>query len=159
MPFTYFFIIILLSLPTERIYANKLINTAEETGAQLSQSNNTISKTLTLNIEFNTNSSKIQKTSFPLLNELGNTLVSDRFRGITMVIAGHTDEIGNKEYNKKLSLKRAQAVRQYLLRKFNLSQSQLLTFGFGENNILEKGNHPLNRRVEIIPAEKFNKNP
>ncbi len=73
-------------------------------------------------------------------------------------IEGHTDAIGNAEYNMELSAKRARSVLNYLVGR-GLDRSRFRTKGYGEivavaiNDEEEKGDDPeirrLNRRVEF----------
>lgn len=70
----------------------------------------------------------------------------------TVVIEGHTDNVGDDNYNLKLSTRRAEAVKHYLISK-GCQQSKLKSKGFGEakpiaNNEEEIGKAQ-NRRVEI----------
>lgn len=67
-------------------------------------------------------------------------------------IEGHTDSIGNDEYNLQLSRKRAESVRNYLVSK-GISRERITIFGFGSSlpiatNRTEEG-RALNRRVEV----------
>jgi len=71
---------------------------------------------------------------------------------IDVSVDGHTDAIGSDEYNQRLSERRAQAVRDYLVRK-GISPSRLRTRGFGESepvasNDTEEG-RAQNRRTEL----------
>lgn len=70
-------------------------------------------------------------------------------------VFGHTDNIGEDDYNLKLSSKRAEAVKQYLEKKLDDKEVIILAEGKGEccpkvNNDTEE-NRARNRRVEIIP--------
>jgi OOP family OmpA-OmpF porin len=47
------------------------------------------------------------------------------------VIEGHTDNRGKYEYNIKLSERRAESVRSYLVEKFGIESSRLSTKGYG----------------------------
>ena len=47
-------------------------------------------------------------------------------------IAGHTDDLGTEEYNLKLSERRAESVRQVLI-KFGVAPEQITTKGLGKN--------------------------
>lgn len=72
-------------------------------------------------------------------------------------IQGHTDSIGTKAYNEVLSLRRAEAVRTYLIDK-GIDENRLSCEGFGFSNPVasnktDKG-RALNRRVEIYPIIK-----
>lgn len=71
-------------------------------------------------------------------------------------IEGHTDNIGSMGYNIDLSQKRAEAVKDYLVRK-GIDESRVSTIGFGFQkpiapNDTEEG-RALNRRAEIVPIK------
>ena len=53
--------------------------------------------------------------SYAELNKLEAMLAQNS--SMIVEIAGHTDAVGTKEYNQYLSLKRAQAVKDYLTKK------------------------------------------
>ena len=53
------------------------------------------------------------------------------YPNLTGVIEGHTDSVGGKEYNLKLSDKRARSVRDYIVSKFGIDGSRLTAKGFG----------------------------
>ena len=48
-------------------------------------------------------------------------------------LEGHTCSIGTEEYNMKLSKRRAESVKKYLVEKFNIDGSRLTTVGYGES--------------------------
>ena len=67
-------------------------------------------------------------------------------------ITGHTDNVGGKEYNMKLSLRRAEAVRDYLV-SLGVDSKKMKVIGKGEtkpvaSNSTKEG-RAKNRRVEI----------
>ncbi len=71
---------------------------------------------------------------------------------VTVRIIGHTDNVGGTASNQKLSLKRAEAIRRYIVSK-GIDGKRLLTAGFGESkpiaeNTTRRG-RALNRRVEF----------
>jgi outer membrane protein OmpA-like peptidoglycan-associated protein len=72
---------------------------------------------------------------------------------ITVEIAGHTDEIGSDEYNRKLSLMRADAVKQWLTKR-GIQDNRLKTTGYGKDKPVAPNDTPenrkLNRRIEFI---------
>jgi len=106
-----------------------------------------------LNIEFDVNSAKIRKYSIPLVQELGKALVSLKPNGKTLLINGHTDSDGSKKYNLKLSKKRAESVKAYLMKHYNLQGLAIQTKGYGESTPIApnkgKENKQKNRRVEV----------
>jgi OOP family OmpA-OmpF porin len=52
--------------------------------------------------------------------------------GSTAVVEGHTDSVGNDAYNQRLSERRANSVRQYLVSQFGISPSRVTAVGYGE---------------------------
>ena len=69
-----------------------------------------------------------------------------------IIVEGHTDNTGKKEYNQNLSEKRAKSVADYMLP--NLEHDKLSYRGFGDNKPISPNNTPeerkKNRRVDII---------
>ncbi len=70
-----------------------------------------------------------------------------------LIIEGHTDNVGSSEYNEKLSLRRAQAVREYLI-GHGIDRNRMTTAGYGErypvaSNNSEAGRQQ-NRRVNVV---------
>ncbi|MBI4791372.1 MAG: OmpA family protein, partial [Deltaproteobacteria bacterium] len=49
----------------------------------------------------------------------------------TAVLEGHTDNYGSEAYNNKLSMRRAESVKKYLVKKFNIDPARLTTKGYG----------------------------
>lgn len=70
------------------------------------------------------------------------------------IIVGHTDTVGTKEYNQKLSIERAVSVKNILL-ELGINAESIKIVGKGENDLsieTEDGvPHPANRRAEISP--------
>lgn len=69
------------------------------------------------------------------------------------VIEGHTDSLGDEEYNMSLSLDRAMAVRNALV-EIGVSAARISTVGFGESMPVASNDSDVdrqeNRRVEVI---------
>jgi OOP family OmpA-OmpF porin len=81
-------------------------------------------------------------------------MVFEKNPGLNVVIEGNTDNIGTAAYNMKLSLERANAVRDYLVKK-GVAKDRLSTKGYGfsrpiATNATEEG-RALNRRVQLTP--------
>lgn len=101
-------------------------------------------------IYFDYNKSELKSESFPDLGRAVSFL--ERNPDLNVEIAGHTDSAGSDEYNKGLSLRRAEAVRQYMIGK-SIAPGRLKAVGYGEDepvadNGTEEG-RALNRRVEM----------
>ena len=103
-------------------------------------------------IYFAFNSAEIQKESEPVLHTLGQALKSGDYKARVFVLAGHTDAKGNPEYNQSLSERRAEAVKRYIVTNFKLSQEELLTVGYGFEQLKDpqKPLSPVNRRVQVV---------
>lgn len=66
-----------------------------------------------------------------------------------LVLTGHADESGDKEYNDKLSQKRVEHVRDLLVEKFNLSADRVELNWKGESDQIANENS-INRRVDFL---------
>lgn len=107
------------------------------------------------NIFFETAKSVLKSESFFELDNLVKLLTDNPTMEI--FIAGHTDNVGNDEYNSKLSKDRAAAVVTYLTSK-GIVASRLTSDGFGKSkpvadNGTEEGK-ATNRRVEFTINKK-----
>jgi len=105
---------------------------------------------IVLSIKFDTNKSTIRKEYFPRLKEIAEALkVNPGLRG---VIEGHTDNVGSKELNQKISIRRAESVAQHLIKNFGIAPDRLRVEGYGmsrpiADNATPKG-RTINRRIE-----------
>jgi len=111
-------------------------------------------KTIDLEILFDYNSARISSKAEPQLNELGEALRSVRLKNATIVLAGHTDGKGGQSFNERLSDRRAEAVKRYLVEKLKVLPDNLTTAGYGKRH-LKNPDDPYgaeNRRVQIINA-------
>lgn len=103
-------------------------------------------------IFFDFNSYEIKPNSEPTLKEIARFLKENP--DIKIYIVGHTDNIGNFEYNMELSKKRGEAVAKELVEKYGISKDRVRAFGVGplspiSSNDTEEGRKK-NRRVEIV---------
>jgi len=108
-----------------------------------------------LEINFDYDSADVSKTSLPALQELGKALASPDLKGSTFVVAGHTDAIGSDPYNMDLSERRADAIKRYLVEKYGIAGSDLVTVGYGKTKLKDASNPaaPVNRRVQVVNME------
>jgi outer membrane protein OmpA-like peptidoglycan-associated protein len=70
------------------------------------------------------------------------------------ILKGHTDNIGSKAYNMRLSKVRANSVKLYMVKQFGVKRCRIAAFGYGfskpiADNNTEEGRQK-NRRVEIF---------
>jgi outer membrane protein OmpA-like peptidoglycan-associated protein len=92
---------------------------------------------------------------------LVNSLVGIKAKpGWLIVVSGHTDNTGNPTLNQTLSLKRAEAVRDWMRDTGDVPESCFAVQGYGESRPLATNDTPegraLNRRVEISLVPQAN---
>ena len=108
-----------------------------------------------LEINFEYNSADISAKSLPSVQALGRALSNADLKGSTFVVAGHTDAAGGEGYNQDLSERRADAIKRYLVDKYGINGSDLVTVGYGKSK-LKDANQPMaeaNRRVQVVNME------
>lgn len=107
-------------------------------------------KQVDLNIPFEYNSSDLAPEAMAQLEELSKALARDSLSKFRFEIAGHTDASGSAEYNRDLSERRAETVRNFLIDR-GLSPERIESVGHGEDQPLlpQDPQDPDNRRVEI----------
>jgi len=114
----------------------------------------------TLEVLFDFDKSNIKKGYY---NDVDNLVeVMKQYPELNVTIEGHTDNVGKAAYNKKLSQRRANAVKKYMVEKGGIDAKRLTAKGFGlENPIASnatKEGRAKNRRVEAATAEYTIKN-
>jgi outer membrane protein OmpA-like peptidoglycan-associated protein len=107
---------------------------------------------INLYIPFEYNSDNLSTEALLTLKRLGAALKDTRLSGYRFKIAGHTDAKGSMEYNQKLSERRAEAVRSYLVFQYDLEPDRIEAAGFGKTQLLDpsKPDDGINRRVQVI---------
>lgn len=102
-------------------------------------------------LKFASSKSKIDTKYYDLLSRLKNALELYPERGIR--IEGHTDNQGDVKPNQVLSLKRAEAVREYLIAS-GIEGTRLKALGYGEVRPIASNDFPqgraMNRRIDIV---------
>ncbi len=101
-------------------------------------------------LQFETGKSTIKAYSFDSLNELAELMV--KRPELTLILSGHTDNVGKPASNKILSVKRAQAVKEYLM-EAGVDGSRIAATGYGSSKPVASNKTPQgrqkNRRVEF----------
>lgn len=105
---------------------------------------------VTLEVLFDTNKAIIKKNYTKDIDNLADVMKNQSDLNVT--IEGHTDNVGNAAFNKKLSKNRADAVKAYLIEKGGVNAKQLKAVGYGlakpvASNKTKEG-RAKNRRVE-----------
>jgi outer membrane protein OmpA-like peptidoglycan-associated protein len=104
------------------------------------------------NILFDTDKSEIRKGATESLQQI-STSIAERSKDGAVRIYGYTDARGSAGYNKELAEKRAEAVKNWLVKNGNINASRISVHPIGEakpvgSNETAKGRQQ-NRRVEI----------
>ncbi len=107
---------------------------------------------INLDIQFDYNSADIRTSSVPTVQELGKALSDPSLKGSTFLVEGHTDAVGGEAYNQALSERRADAIKHYLVEKFGIAGSDLVTVGYGKDKPKDPNApmDPINRRVQVV---------
>jgi outer membrane protein OmpA-like peptidoglycan-associated protein len=112
---------------------------------------------LAADVLFDFNKHDLRPEAVPSLEKVAEVLRSRA--GSPVTIEGHTDGKGGDVYNQPLSEKRAQAVREWLVKKGGASATRIMTKGWGKSKPIAPNTRPdgsddpegrkKNRRVEI----------
>lgn len=107
-----------------------------------------------LDVQFASGSARLQPGSAPVLDRAARVLLDNP--SLRVEVAGHTDATGNPQQNVRLSLLRAEAVRQYLIQR-GVPPQRLVAQGYGSTRPVAEGSsaqaNARNRRVELLPLE------
>jgi outer membrane protein OmpA-like peptidoglycan-associated protein len=97
-------------------------------------------------VRFAINSYKINNDGKKIIKEVAAVMKQDTT--IRYMVYGFCDKTGSMEFNKKLSMKRAEAVAN-LLMKYGVKEEQLIIDGFGDEKPFNDGKSDINRRVSF----------
>jgi outer membrane protein OmpA-like peptidoglycan-associated protein len=103
-------------------------------------------------VYFDTSQATIQARSHTLLDQMAR-VISEHPEIVKVIIEGHTDDRGPADFNRTLSQQRADAVRDYLVKK-GVATERFETKGFGPDrpvqpNTTSEG-RAANRRVDFL---------
>jgi outer membrane protein OmpA-like peptidoglycan-associated protein len=105
-------------------------------------------------IFFRSGSAELTPNSMTILDKVERTL--KLIQNIVVEIRGYTDNTGNYEGNVRLSLKRAEAVKAYLV-SYGIEANRIITRGFGPDNPIApnatRDGRAKNRRIEFYRVE------
>jgi outer membrane protein OmpA-like peptidoglycan-associated protein len=113
---------------------------------------------LTIHVNFEFGKSNLTKADEADLRKAVDFI--SKYRGTKVELDGYTDNKGTEQYNQKLSEKRAEAVKQYLIKEGAVDKTKISSKGYGEsrpiapNKTKDGKDNPegraKNRRVEIL---------
>jgi len=114
----------------------------------------TTAPAVNLTVNFANGSAELTPAAIRTLDELGRALSSKDLADYRFRIEGHTDTVGPHDYNRALSERRAEAVVDYVAKKYSVDPSRLQAVGMGEDGLLvptpPQTPEPRNRRVQVI---------
>lgn len=106
-------------------------------------------------VNFDVDKSTIRPEGFPILEHAYNVLKDNP--SVKVEIQGHTDSDASDTYNQKLSQRRAEAVKAYLVKR-GIEAERMTTVGFGESKPIADNNtadgKAKNRRIEFKVLSK-----
>jgi OOP family OmpA-OmpF porin len=107
-----------------------------------------------LNVFFEFNSDKILQGYYGDLDKLGKVLTAPEYSVYRIQVEGYTDSVGSDSYNQRLSQRRAESVKRYLVQRFPIPVDRLVVKGLGKSNPIASNDTPegrdKNRRVEVV---------
>jgi L-ascorbate metabolism protein UlaG (beta-lactamase superfamily)/outer membrane protein OmpA-like peptidoglycan-associated protein len=120
--------------PSLSVEVQKEVTLANETGKTLEQT--TDSKTepvpenvsMTLNVQFDTGKASIKPKYYNDIKKIADAM--SKYPSTSLIIEGHTDNIGKELANVKLSYLRAANIKAYLVQKFGVDNSRIRVIGY-----------------------------
>jgi len=107
---------------------------------------------ISLEIEFDTGKADIKPQYGEQIKKVADFMKT--YPETTAVIEGHTDNVGREESNLRLSTKRAESVRTYLIENFGIAANRLTARGYGSSRPIADNATPegrqKNRRIEAV---------
>lgn len=113
---------------------------------------------LTIHVNFDFDKSNIRKADEAELKKAIDFI--KKYPGAKIALEGHTDSKGKEQYNQKLSERRADAVKEYIIKSGVADRAKISTKGYGETkpiapNLTKEGKdnpegRAKNRRVEVL---------
>lgn len=102
-------------------------------------------------VTFEFNSAEVAPSSMPQIDQIGMFFQDPQNEGRTFALEGHTDAVGDADYNLELSKKRAEAIKALILAKFPSVYPAITVVGKGENDLKDPAaeRSRVNRRVVL----------
>ncbi|MCO4785538.1 OmpA family protein [Marinomonas atlantica] len=106
-------------------------------------------KSINLQVLFDTGRYEVKTQYYPEIQQIADFLYSNP--GSTVVIEGHTDNVGDPQQNLELSRNRANEIALVLIRQFGIDRNRIRGIGYGETQPVASNQTPegrlQNRRV------------
>lgn len=112
-----------------------------------------------MNVKFANNSAAVGPENYSEIQKVADFM--KQFDKTEVTVEGHSDDRGRDDYNKKLSQKRADAVKATLINEFKIDASRVKAVGYGEENPIADNataeGRAKNRRVVGVVKAKVEK--
>jgi len=118
---------------------------AESDAVNIQRTQDVLTATFKGDIFFDLNSSTLKPGAYSEIDRVSNVL--NNYPQTTIRVEGHTDSTGPEDYNKRLSEKRAEAVKSALIQR-GVDPRRIQAVGYGESQPISS-NYAMNRRVGI----------
>jgi outer membrane protein OmpA-like peptidoglycan-associated protein len=111
-------------------------------------------RAISLQIQFGSNSDELGPEAVSQLRPVGEAMASNRLKSFDFVVEGHTDSVGATGFNMRLSERRAESVKRFLINEYGINASRITAVGKGEMEPLDTFHprSPVNRRVRIVAS-------
>lgn len=110
-----------------------------------------LNQEIRIRIQFPQSQARIEPKYYTELNRLAEVL--QKFPRLTIELAGHTDNRGRPNLNRQLSYRRAEAVKNYLVKERSIRAERIQTVGYGGTRPIadntDEETRRLNRRVTV----------
>ena len=130
----------------------------KDSNIKLIESDNKLRVILPSDILFDFDKYEIKSEALQTLRHVADIL--SKFQNSKTILEGHTDSVGDDDYNYNLSVKRANSVRNWFANNANISPANLESVGLGETQPVAENTLPngkdnpegrkKNRRAEIV---------
>jgi len=132
------------------VQESKLRQRLRGTGVSVTRVGNNLILNMPGSVTFNTASSDISSGFYQVLDSVA--IILKEYSDTSIMVAGHTDSVGDAAYNQNLSVQRAQSVAGYL-RSQGVEGQRFNVVGYGEQSPVASNEtndgRAQNRRVEI----------
>ena len=98
-------------------------------------------------VYYEKNSAEVSQENEIAIAEIASKLYNNPEYKVEII--GYCDNSGNKDYNEKLSVKRAESIKRILVKQYNIDKDRIITSGKGMTKG-PKDNFIINRRADIF---------
>ncbi len=120
-------------------------------GIEVREPEKPVPPSIDLYINFKYDSADLEADAVIALEALATALKTPQLKDARILIIGHTDATGGDDYNQKLSERRADTVRRFLVSSHGIGTTRLQAMGRGKTQLKDpsRPGDGINRRVEV----------